>query len=107
MSNTEQHPDLAVIDLAIKRIAHGQDIFSCVALSMACRALHPQHEDWVDYRWQYDQYICGGGDSGRVRRKPRWWDSFNHGSRNRQSRIAALKRFGKACIRAAARQGKS
>lgn len=100
-------PNLNVIDKAIRFIETGKTRFTCIALQLAAAEIEcgvKAGNLWdipLDvlrrssaYRDQYAQLIISKWPDTKA---PRWWNSPDHYTK---ARIAALKKFRKACIAA-------
>lgn len=108
-----KNPDLRVLDTAIQYVKEGRDWYSCFALESAVEYIYPkkslaaQKRCYTQYQNQYRLVTRDYMGRGSY---PEWWDTppgywtWNQQRRVRASRVAALKRFRKACIDAAKKE---
>jgi hypothetical protein len=109
--NRTDPPSIEVLDLAIKNIEDGFNLFTCDALRDAVLDIEfgvPRHSPkslhmsitqavrvWM-YQGQYEKLVYP-----RYGQLPHWWNSP---SKWREERVAALTQFKQACIAAAKRK---
>lgn len=105
-----KQPDIRVLDLAIEYMKLGASSFSCVAIEYAVhhvfigKNIRALERLTRKYQRQYELVTLKNNDQCH----PNWWNKYSSvywtystRQRMRAHRVAALKRFRKACIDAA------